>query len=136
MLRRGMSTESGVLMPTEQAPRATAWWHAAAAMPHGRQVALVAALAVGYAVLVYRTAWMSDDAIISARTAYNVLHGYGLRWNVDERVQTFTHPLWMMALIGAHALTHEAFYSTLYLSLLVSSLAMTCFALGLPGELG
>src|SRR6476659_740777 len=107
-------------MPAEQAPRAPAWWHAAAAMPHARQLALVAALALGYALLVYRTAWMSDDAFISARTAYNVLHGYGLRWNVDERVQTFTHPLWMMALIAAHALTHEPFYSTLYLSLLVS----------------
>jgi arabinofuranosyltransferase len=133
MLRRGMSAESGVLVPAERAPRTATWWQTARPAPHARQALLVAALAFGYALLVYRTAWMSDDAFISARTAYNVLHGYGLRWNVEERVQTFTHPLWMMALIGAHALTREAFYSTLYLSLIVSSLAMGYFALRLPG---
>src|SRR6476659_2026752 len=125
MWRRGLGTESGVLAPADHAQRRpSSWWHALAELPDARRTALVSALVIGYALLVYRTAWMSDDAFISARTVYNVLHGYGLRWNVDERVQTFTHPLWMMALIAAHALTHEPFYSTLYLSLLVSALAM------------
>ena len=43
------------------------------------------------AVLV-RTAWISDDGLISLRTVMNVTHGHGLTFNVGERVQTFTHP--------------------------------------------
>ena len=51
-------------------------------------------LLVFLAVLV-RTAWISDDALISLRTVLNVTHGYGLTFNIGERVQTFTHPLWL-----------------------------------------
>jgi arabinofuranosyltransferase len=81
---------------------------------------------IGYAVLAYQTAWLSDDAFISLRTVSNLLAGYGPRWNVGERVQTFTHPLWMFVLTAAHAITGEPFYSTLYLSWLVSCTAMAC----------
>ena len=81
---------------------------------------------VCYAALVRQTAWLSDDAFISLRTVSNLLAGYGPRWNVAERVQTFTHPLWMFALAAAHALTGEPFYSTLYLSWLVSCAAVAC----------
>jgi arabinofuranosyltransferase len=40
--------------------------------------------------------WLSDDAAITARSVDNFVHGHGLRWNVDERVQVFTHPLWAL----------------------------------------
>jgi arabinofuranosyltransferase len=55
---------------------------------------LVLLTLVFLAVLV-RTAWMSDDAAITLRTVLNVTHGFGLRFNIAERVQTFTHPLWL-----------------------------------------
>ncbi|MET0390493.1 MAG: hypothetical protein ABW321_31265 [Polyangiales bacterium] len=97
-------------------------------------VALVGAL-LAYAWLVFRTAWLSDDAFISLRTVSNLLQGHGLRWNIDERVQTFTHPLWLFALTGAHAVTQEPFYSSLYLSWVVSSGALACLLFGLQGEL-
>ena len=45
--------------------------------------------------MLFRTAWMSDDAAITLRTVLNVTHGFGLTFNVAERVQTYTHPLWM-----------------------------------------
>jgi arabinofuranosyltransferase len=48
---------------------------------------------------VFYKAWVGDDAAITARVIDNLLHGYGLRWNVDERVQAFTHPLWALLLI-------------------------------------
>ncbi len=43
-----------------------------------------------------------DDAMISMRYAYNLAHGHGLVWNVGERVEGFTNPLWVfyMALIN------------------------------------
>jgi arabinofuranosyltransferase len=86
-----------------------------------------------YLIFAYRKAWLSDDAFISLRSVSNVLDGYGLRWNVDERVQSFTHPLWMFTLIGAHAITGEPFYSTMYLSLIVSGAAVATLLFVCPG---
>jgi arabinofuranosyltransferase len=103
-----------------------------------RQVWAQAALGCGllaFTVLCYRTAWVSDDAFISLRTVSNLLQGYGMRWNVDERVQTFTHPLWLLLLTAAHATTGEPFYSTLYLSCLVSTLAVAGLLFVCPGAL-
>jgi arabinofuranosyltransferase len=87
-----------------------------------------------FAWLLHRTAWVSDDAFISLRTVRNLLDGYGLRWNVSERVQTFTHPLWLFALTGAHAITGEPFYSTLYLSWIVSCAAVGLLLFVCPGN--
>ena len=45
-----------------------------------------------------------DDAMISMRYAYNLAHGNGLVWNVGERVQGFTNPLWVFYMAGLHLL--------------------------------
>jgi hypothetical protein len=37
-------------------------------------------------VLLLRTAWVSEDAYISFRVVSNFLSGYGLRWNIADRV--------------------------------------------------
>lgn len=89
---------------------------------------------LSFAWLLHRTAWVSDDAFISLRTVSNLLDGYGLRWNVSERVQTFTHPLWLFALTVAHAITGEPFYSTLYLSWIVSCSAVGLLLFVCPGS--
>ena len=57
---------------------------------------LSAIATIVFAVILFRTAWISDDALISFRTVLNVTHGYGLTFNIVERVQTFTHPLWSL----------------------------------------
>ena len=59
-----------------------------------------------------RTAWLSDDAYITFRTADNFIHGYGLVWNTAERVQTYTHPLWLALLTPAFALTGRPWRSS------------------------
>jgi arabinofuranosyltransferase len=56
-------------------------------------LALLALLLLAYAVVLVRTAWMCDDAFITLRTVDNFVQGYGLVWNVGERVQVYTHPL-------------------------------------------
>jgi arabinofuranosyltransferase len=48
------------------------------------------------AALLLSRAWIADDAFITYRVIDNLLAGHGLRWNVDERVQVFTHPLWAL----------------------------------------
>lgn len=84
---------------------------------------MVRAILLGaYGVVLVRTAWVSDDAFITLRTVDNLVHGHGLRWNVAERVQSFTHPLWMALVAAAYAVTREPYYTVLALSL-ASSLA-------------
>ncbi len=79
--------------------------------------------------VVIRSAWLGDDAFITFRTVDNFIHGYGLRWNVAERVQAYTHPLWMMVLSFVIFFTREFYYSVLALSVVCSALAVyvLCF---------
>ena len=45
-----------------------------------------------------------DDAMISMRYAYNLVHGSGLVWNASERVEGFTNPLWVLFMALFHLL--------------------------------
>ncbi len=86
--------------------------------------AVFAALLALAALLFLRCAWQSDDAYIAFRTAWNWVHGYGLRWNVDERVQSFTSPLWMALAAACLRLTGEVYVSTLALSAALATAAL------------
>ena len=81
------------------------------------RIAAAALAAFGLAVWM-NSAWLSDDAFITFRTVANVWAGYGLRWNIIERVQTYTHPLWLAALTLGYGVSREVYWSTLVLSLL------------------
>lgn len=61
-------------------------------------------------------AWIGDDAYITFRVVDNFVNGYGLTFNPDERVQAYTHPLWMLMLSAAYAVTADLFYTTLVIS--------------------
>jgi arabinofuranosyltransferase len=87
-----------------------------------------AALVALLAVILLRCAWVSDDAFITLRSIDNFVHGYGLRWNVAERVQSYTHPLWMLLLSIPYAATREPFYTTVTLGLAVSLAFATLLA--------
>ncbi|WP_169560629.1 glycosyltransferase family 39 protein [Nevskia ramosa] len=77
-----------------------------------------------FLLVVIRFAWMSDDAYISLRTVWNFTHGYGLTWNPVERVQAYTHPLWLFLLAGVHAISGEMYLTVLVVSILCSALAV------------
>jgi arabinofuranosyltransferase len=91
-------------------------------LPSRRQVTIGGCIA--YALLLVRTAWLSDDAYITFRTVMNALHGYGLRWNVADRVQTFTHPLWMLVMLVSSFITRDVYFTSLALSIAFSILAV------------
>ncbi len=86
--------------------------------------------------IVIRDAWLSDDSYITFRVVDNVLHGYGPVWNVDERVQVYTHPLWMFLLVLANGLIPDVYFASLTLSLSVSLLAAWLLASRLAPSLG
>jgi arabinofuranosyltransferase len=73
-----------------------------------------------YIILLVRTAWMCDDAFITLRTVDNFVQGYGLVWNIGERVQAYTHPLWMFLLSAFYAFTREPYFTTLAISMALS----------------
>jgi len=81
---------------------------------------IAALLTLLFLAVVLRTAWLSDDALITLRSVMNVTHGYGLTFNVAERVQTFTHPLWALLLTAAYLVVGNVYYATFALSILVS----------------
>jgi arabinofuranosyltransferase len=80
-----------------------------------------------FLVVIGIRAWMSDDAYITLRTVDNFINGYGLTWNISERVQAFTHPLWMFLLSFFYFFTREAYYTTIILSLLISLVAVVLY---------
>jgi arabinofuranosyltransferase len=82
-----------------------------------------------YAVVAFMSAWISDDAFITLRTVDNFVGGHGLTWNVAERVQVYTHPLWMFLLSLLYSFTHEPFFTSIFLGLVVSVLAVAFIAL-------
>jgi arabinofuranosyltransferase len=86
--------------------------------------ALLVPLAAVLFLLILRSGWVTDDAYLTLRTADNFIHGDGLGWNGDERVQAYTHPLWMLLLTAGYALTHQAFLSSIGLGLLCTGAAV------------
>jgi arabinofuranosyltransferase len=70
-----------------------------------------------FAVVLLRTAWLGDDALITLRTVLNVTHGYGLTYNLHERVQTFTHPLWLGLITAAYFVVGNVFYAAFVVSI-------------------
>jgi len=75
-------------------------------------------------LLLSRVAWMCDDAYITFRVVDNFINGYGLRWNIDERVQVYTNPLWMLLISGFYALTKEMYFTSLAVSIVLSLAAI------------
>ena len=92
------------------------------ASQQGRQTKLVVVLLLSaiFAVVVIRRAWLCDDAYITFRTVDNFLHGYRLTWNITERVQAYTHPLWMILLSIVAFFTRDLYFTSLGLSIVIA----------------
>jgi arabinofuranosyltransferase len=88
-----------------------------------------------YAVVLLRTAWLCDDAYITFRTVDNFINGHGLTWNIAERVQSFTHPLWMFVMSFCYFITREIYWTCLIISVCISILTAYLFAKNTAGSL-
>jgi arabinofuranosyltransferase len=91
------------------------------------EYAVVIVLLALFLLVLLRTAWLSDDAYITFRTISNFAAGEGLVWNIGERVQTYTHPLWMFVVMAGVFFTHEFYFTSLAISILVSLAAAVVF---------
>jgi arabinofuranosyltransferase len=86
--------------------------------PHLGAAVFAGVLAL-FTIVFVRNAWVVDDAYITFRSVDNFLAGYGPVWNVGERVQVYSHPLWFFLVSLVAWPTHEVFYSSLALSYLL-----------------
>jgi hypothetical protein len=66
---------------------------------------LFAAFALTLALQYFLWAHVSDDAYISFRYVNRLLEGQGLTFNDGERVEGFSHPLWILLVAGGAWLT-------------------------------
>ncbi|WP_061234925.1 hypothetical protein [Leptospira weilii] len=84
-----------------------------------------------YTLLFYHSAWLSDDSFITFRVVDNFLNGFGLRWNPWERVQVYTHPLWLFLLIPIQWIVQDISASAYILSYAcgILFLSVYCFTL-------
>ena len=84
---------------------------------------LILSCVVLFIVILVRASVM-EDAYITFRVVDNVVNGYGLRWNLHERVQAYTNPLWMFLHIPFYAMYRNIFWDTLMLSLVCTEIAL------------
>lgn len=78
-------------------------------------------------LILIRTAWVADDAFLTMRTVDNFVNGYGLRWNILERVQIYTHPMWMFLLAAFYFFIRDPFLVFYGLTLLLSLVTLCLF---------
>ena len=79
-------------------------------------------LITAYVVIVF--AWVGDDAQITLRQVWNFIQGYGITFNIPDRVQAFTHPLWFLILSLATFITQELYYTTVILSIVIAIISV------------
>lgn len=77
-----------------------------------------------FLTLLIRTAWQADDAYTAWRLVNNFVDGYGLRNNIDERVQTFTSTLWTLINSLVYFFTRNIYYTSIALSIVCSLIAV------------
>lgn len=87
-----------------------------------KEFIFVLALAA-YSIELLRSAWLSDDIGITVRTVLNFINGFGPTFNIDERVQAYTHPLWFLLIAGSTWVTRDPFFSVFLLCTVCSVLA-------------
>lgn len=51
-----------------------------------------------YCLRVWQQRWISDDGLINIRVTRHLLYGYGPVFNIGERVEAYTSPLWIAVL--------------------------------------
>ena len=93
----------------------------------GRGVLIASAALLIWVVL--SNAWAGEDAFITFRTIDNFVSGFGLRWNLDERVQSYTHPLWLLANVPLYAAVRDVATTATAMGI-----AFTALAYGILGQ--
>ncbi len=77
-----------------------------------------------FAGLITYRAWLCDDAYITFRVIDNAVNGYKLTWNTAEKVQVYTHPLWMLLQTAIYFFIRNNYLVGIFLSIILSLAAL------------
>ncbi len=90
----------------------------------GIQKIFLALISLALLGIIFRSAWVTDDAYILFRSLDQLYSGNGPNWNAMNRVQVYTSPLWywMLALTGL-------FVRDMYLNAVLVSLGLMAVTL-------
>lgn len=75
---------------------------------------------------VLQYSWVTDDAFITFRSVLNFVAGDGAVFNIGERVQSYTHPLWFMLLAFGGLLDLNLYVYSIIIGLLFTGLVFWC----------
>ena len=76
-------------------------------------------------ILFTKRTWVGEDAFIFFRYVDNLINGHGLVFNIGERVEGFTSPLWVFFLAGIRiATSFELRQISIIVGLLLSTLSI------------
>lgn len=98
-------------------------------------ISIIWVLILFYTVIFIRNAWVTEDAYITFRVVENFVNGYGMVFNIGERVQAFTHTLWFFILSGIYRLesllVDRALFGGLYYISIFISLGFSLWSIWL-----
>lgn len=69
-----------------------------------------------FSIAFIQTAWICEDAFITLRTVDNIINGFGPVWNIGERVQAYTHPLWLALITPTTYLIGDPYITLIFIS--------------------
>ncbi len=92
--------------------------------PPQTKIYLQSAFWILLVIVIIRTAWVCDDAYITMRSVDNFVSGYGPVYNVGERVQSYTHPLWFFLLSAVYGLVQNAYFALISVSIVSSAIVI------------
>lgn len=103
---------------------------AAAGLGKDRNLVLIFLGLVFLGIVLIRNAWLCEDSYITFRVVDNFVNGHGLRWNVLDRVQTYTNPLWLFVVAAFHFFTNELYFTVVFLTTAISLAGAAVILLG------
>jgi arabinofuranosyltransferase len=89
-----------------------------------REHAVVGFILVFFLALMVNRAWLGDDCFLGLKQVFNAAHGEGLTFNLNQRVQVFTHPTWTVLLLALTWFSKELFFTTLFAGIFFSMAAL------------
>jgi arabinofuranosyltransferase len=89
-----------------------------------KEALLVIVLAMSTVAVVFHYAWISEDSFITFRYVSNTIDGFGPVFNVGERVQGFTHPLWFILLVLGSMIGANPIYLSMAYGLVLTFLTI------------
>ncbi len=109
------------------------WVHLGTLERELRSIVLTA-ITAGLGLYLISNLWISDDAAITLRSVLNLRHGNGATFNVGERVQSFSHPLWFALIASVYLVVRDPM-----VAMFLTSLACCCatiWVVARPRDLG